>query len=220
MAWQLISAWSSWVIINLLLKSKPKIFVHYKKRKRLKMTLNCFSFIRKTLWNVFECLKVSAFITRFGKNKKQTLLVWYHPWLHWLSLGIRISPFLSSNSLRTRSLGSSWPTLEAAKRACSQANQATVQQVRVTSKKIGIVKVVYLSYYILWLAAKTCPDPGRPENGDRFGYFKVGSTVRFSCQSGFEMHGSRERTCLESKEWTGSLTTCQDRSKLGVANFF
>lgn len=58
--------------------------------------------------------------------------------------------------------------------------------------------------------AKACPDPGRPENGDRFGYFRVGSTVRFSCQSGFEMHGSRERTCLENKEWSGSLTTCQD----------
>lgn len=89
---------------------------------------------------------------------------------------------------------------------------------RVTSKKI--LKGVYVSYFMLWLAAKACPDPGRPENGDRFGSFRVGSTVRFSCQSGFEMHGSRERTCLENKEWSGSLTTCQDGSKLGVADFF
>ncbi|XP_067016857.1 complement factor B-like isoform X1 [Acropora muricata] len=59
---------------------------------------------------------------------------------------------------------------------------------------------------------KRCPDPGRPENGDRFGSFAIGNRVRFSCQSGFELHGSRERTCLENKEWSGSLTTCQDGS--------
>lgn len=88
---------------------------------------------------------------------------------------------------------------------------------RVTGKKI--LKAVYVSYLMFSLAAKACPDPGRPENGDRFGYFRVGSTVRFSCQSGFEMHGSRERTCLENKEWSGSLTTCQDGSKLDVADF-
>ncbi|XP_015777234.1 PREDICTED: complement factor B-like isoform X2 [Acropora digitifera] len=59
---------------------------------------------------------------------------------------------------------------------------------------------------------KRCPDPGRPENGDRFGSFAIGSRVRFSCHFGFELHGSRERTCLENKEWSGSLTTCQDGS--------
>ena len=60
---------------------------------------------------------------------------------------------------------------------------------------------------------KQCPDPGRPNNGDRFGDFTVGSSVRFSCQYGFVLHGSRERTCTENLEWNGSLTTCQDGSK-------
>lgn len=60
---------------------------------------------------------------------------------------------------------------------------------------------------------RKCPDPGRPENGDRYhGYFKIGDRVQFYCHSGFELHGSRERTCLENKEWSGSLTTCQDGS--------
>lgn len=64
-----------------------------------------------------------------------------------------------------------------------------------------------------YCAIKSCPDPGRPENGDRYyqdRYFRVGSTVRFSCQSGFQLSGSKERTCMENKEWNGTLTTCQD----------
>lgn len=64
-----------------------------------------------------------------------------------------------------------------------------------------------------YCAIKSCPDPGRPENGDRYyqdRYFRIGSTVQFSCQSGFQLSGSRERTCQENKEWNGTLATCQD----------
>ena len=71
-----------------------------------------------------------------------------------------------------------------------------------------------------FFVVKSCPDPGRPENGDRYyqdRYFRVGSTVRFSCQSGFQLSGSKERTCMENKEWNGTLTTCQDGSKWEIS---
>lgn len=59
---------------------------------------------------------------------------------------------------------------------------------------------------------KLCPNPGRPKRGYRLmsRSFRIGSKVRFSCQSGYILHGSRERTCRENYEWSGSLTTCQD----------
>ena len=76
-------------------------------------------------------------------------------------------------------------------------------------------------FWFIIITEKQCSDPGRPKNGDRLGRFKVGSTVRFSCQYGFVLHGSRERTCMESLEWSGSLTTCQDGSKTEThVNFF
>ena len=75
-----------------------------------------------------------------------------------------------------------------------------------------MVRILLWSITFLFLE-KVCPDPGRPENGDMFGKFKIGSTVRFSCKVGFELHGSRERICTKNLEWTGSLTTCQDGSK-------
>ena len=65
---------------------------------------------------------------------------------------------------------------------------------------------------VVFLAEKTCPDPGKPERGYRLGHVTVGSTMRFSCQSGFKLHGSKERICLGNKEWSGSLTTCQNGS--------
>ena len=82
----------------------------------------------------------------------------------------------------------------------------------------------YWYYFLIhnqcFFVVKSCPDPGRPENGDRYyqdRYFRVGSTVRFSCQSGFQLSGSKERTCMENKEWNGTLTTCQDGSKWEIS---
>ena len=74
----------------------------------------------------------------------------------------------------------------------------------------------YSSLVYAFFTEKVCPNPGRPERGHQFGprYKTVGSTMRFFCQSGYKLHGSKVRTCLENKEWSGSLTTCQNGSKL------
>nr|AND61522.1 factor B2b protein [Exaiptasia diaphana] len=57
--------------------------------------------------------------------------------------------------------------------------------------------------------AKTCPNPGSPEGGYRLGYnFRIGGTVRFICGPGYKMRGSRSRTCMGNKTWSGNLTIC------------
>lgn len=49
--------------------------------------------------------------------------------------------FHNTNTLRGKSLCSSWPTFGAVKRACFEAIQATVQQLRVNSKICLFVKL-------------------------------------------------------------------------------
>ncbi|MED6232878.1 CUB and sushi domain-containing protein 1, partial [Ataeniobius toweri] len=46
------------------------------------------------------------------------------------------------------------------------------------------------------LAGDVCPDPGVPENGKRMGsIFQVGSSVQFSCDDSYVLHGSKSITC-------------------------
>ncbi|CAH1272231.1 CFB [Branchiostoma lanceolatum] len=56
-----------------------------------------------------------------------------------------------------------------------------------------------------------CPRIGSPENGRRVGTrTSVGSTVHFSCFSGYTLYGSPKRTCTEDGTWNGTDTTCDD----------
>ncbi|KAL2076608.1 hypothetical protein ACEWY4_027797 [Coilia grayii] len=54
-----------------------------------------------------------------------------------------------------------------------------------------------------------CGDPGVPVHGIRLGEeFAVGSVVRFSCEPGYTLAGSSERTCLSNATWTGTQPEC------------
>ncbi|XP_048086105.1 CUB and sushi domain-containing protein 1 [Alosa alosa] len=54
-----------------------------------------------------------------------------------------------------------------------------------------------------------CGDPGVPVHGIRLGEeFAVGSAVRFSCEPGYVLTGSSERTCLSNSTWTGTQPEC------------
>ncbi|XP_019626103.1 PREDICTED: complement factor B-like isoform X2 [Branchiostoma belcheri] len=56
-----------------------------------------------------------------------------------------------------------------------------------------------------------CPSLRSPENGRRVGTrTTVGSTVHFSCFSGYTLYGSPQRTCREDGTWNGTDTTCDD----------
>uniref|UniRef100_A0A669EYE9 CUB and Sushi multiple domains 2 n=1 Tax=Oreochromis niloticus TaxID=8128 RepID=A0A669EYE9_ORENI len=58
-------------------------------------------------------------------------------------------------------------------------------------------------------AAGLCGDPGVPVHGIRLGEeFTVGSVVRFSCEPGYALKGSPERTCL-TRTWNGTKPLCK-----------
>ncbi|XP_026144649.1 CUB and sushi domain-containing protein 2 [Carassius auratus] len=58
-------------------------------------------------------------------------------------------------------------------------------------------------------SAGLCGDPGVPVHGIRLGEeFTVGSIVRFSCEPGYVLKGSSERTCLANGSWVGIQPEC------------
>ncbi|XP_063029445.1 CUB and sushi domain-containing protein 3 isoform X1 [Melospiza melodia melodia] len=58
--------------------------------------------------------------------------------------------------------------------------------------------------------AGSCGDPGIPGHGSREeNNFKIKSTIHFSCDIGYILHGSEERTCLANGSWTGRQPECK-----------
>ncbi|XP_008424315.1 complement C2 [Poecilia reticulata] len=58
-----------------------------------------------------------------------------------------------------------------------------------------------------------CPGQLQLDNGDfwpRDQWFPVGMTQSFSCHSGFSLHGSEQRNCTLSGEWTGTTPICRN----------
>ncbi|XP_063297188.1 CUB and sushi domain-containing protein 1 [Pelobates fuscus] len=55
-----------------------------------------------------------------------------------------------------------------------------------------------------------CDDPGIPAHGSRLGSdFKLKSLLRFSCEVGYMLKGSVERTCLLNGSWSGIQPSCE-----------
>uniref|UniRef100_A0A8C2WS41 Sushi domain-containing protein n=1 Tax=Cyclopterus lumpus TaxID=8103 RepID=A0A8C2WS41_CYCLU len=56
-----------------------------------------------------------------------------------------------------------------------------------------------------------CGDPGMPPHGARLESekFKTKSLLRFSCEAGYRLIGSAERTCLHNGNWSGTQPVCQ-----------
>ncbi|XP_073535892.1 CUB and sushi domain-containing protein 3 isoform X7 [Phyllobates terribilis] len=59
-------------------------------------------------------------------------------------------------------------------------------------------------------ASGWCGDPGVPAHGSREGTeFRTKNTMRFTCEAGYVLHGSEERTCLSNGSWTGRQPECK-----------
>ncbi|XP_024842164.2 CUB and sushi domain-containing protein 1 [Bos taurus] len=55
-----------------------------------------------------------------------------------------------------------------------------------------------------------CGDPGTPAHGSRLGEeFKAKSLLHFSCEMGYQLRGSAERTCLLNGSWSGLQPVCE-----------
>ncbi|XP_029281787.1 LOW QUALITY PROTEIN: CUB and sushi domain-containing protein 1-like [Cottoperca gobio] len=65
--------------------------------------------------------------------------------------------------------------------------------------------------YCTGVSPGICGDPGMPPHGARLGgeEFKTKSLLRFSCEAGFSLIGSAERTCLHNGTWSGTQPVCQ-----------
>ncbi|XP_032808661.2 CUB and sushi domain-containing protein 3-like isoform X1 [Petromyzon marinus] len=63
-------------------------------------------------------------------------------------------------------------------------------------------------------ASSTCPDPGEPQDGRRVGAdFRLGATVRFSCNEGYVLQGSSSIICQRVNEifasWSDNTPKCK-----------
>ncbi|XP_075454326.1 CUB and sushi domain-containing protein 1 [Ascaphus truei] len=59
-------------------------------------------------------------------------------------------------------------------------------------------------------STEICGDPGIPAHGSRLGNdFKIKSLLRFSCEMGYSLRGSIERTCLLNGSWSGIQPACE-----------
>lgn len=86
-----------------------------------------------------------------------------------------------------------------------------------------IISLVVLKKCVLSLpgdSAGMCGDPGVPVHGIRLGEeFTVGSVVRFSCEPGYTLKGSPERTCLANGTWLGTQPECHGMKYLHFLSF-
>ncbi|XP_078598815.1 seizure protein 6 homolog isoform X2 [Branchiostoma floridae x Branchiostoma japonicum] len=66
--------------------------------------------------------------------------------------------------------------------------------------------------------ATVCPDPGSPDYGSRVGGdFLTGSTVQFSCDDGYTLHGNSSLTCADGS-WDAPLPTCRAECGGSITN--
>ncbi|KAF7245893.1 CUB and sushi domain-containing protein 2, partial [Varanus komodoensis] len=61
-----------------------------------------------------------------------------------------------------------------------------------------------------------CPDPGIPDRGKRIGTdFRLGSSVQFTCNEGYDLQGSKSITCKRlsgmSAAWSDQRPVCRAR---------
>jgi hypothetical protein len=89
--------------------------------------------------------------------------------------------------------------------------------VRVTFCDMGISLVQQIMLYkweiifhvFIVFSAKSCPDPGRPRNGDAKGLFVFGEKVYYTCDQCYKLKGPGYRQCQADQEWTDTQPTCE-----------
>ncbi|XP_032826473.2 sushi, von Willebrand factor type A, EGF and pentraxin domain-containing protein 1-like [Petromyzon marinus] len=61
--------------------------------------------------------------------------------------------------------------------------------------------------------AASCPPPSAPPHGFvAVVSYSLGGVVRYECDAGYVLHGARNRSCLPSREWSGSPPACVEQS--------
>ena len=69
-----------------------------------------------------------------------------------------------------------------------------------------------MTAYFLQCLAKSCGDPGSPENGKKKSLvFTFKSKVYFECNYGYKLVGDKYRQCQSTQKWSGQKATCERR---------
>ena len=67
-----------------------------------------------------------------------------------------------------------------------------------------------MTAYFLSCLAKSCGDPGSPENGKKKSLlFTFKSKVYFECNYGYKLVGDKYRQCQSNQKWSGQKPTCE-----------
>ena len=71
------------------------------------------------------------------------------------------------------------------------------------------------AFFHLFPVVVTCTNPGSIKNGNQDGNsnYSFGSTVRFSCNQGFQLNGSGLLLCSSSGVWNSSNPQCLGKGK-------
>ena len=78
-----------------------------------------------------------------------------------------------------------------------------------------IVKNSLLEITLIFVAVVNCGDPGIPINGNRIiTTLTVGSTVVFTCDSGYKLSGATTARCENTGQWSASPPTCTPTGSL------
>lgn len=73
--------------------------------------------------------------------------------------------------------------------------------------------VTVLIIVIMYCAVISCGWLSPPNNGKKKGTtYLQGAKVQLSCDDGYTLKGSAERTCQENGQWSGEPTTCATSS--------
>jgi len=73
-----------------------------------------------------------------------------------------------------------------------------------------ISKIITMNTVIFSFSAKSCGNPGIPENGKLKSYiFTFKSRVDFDCNHGYKLVGDKYRQCQANQRWTGRSPTCE-----------
>ena len=68
---------------------------------------------------------------------------------------------------------------------------------------------------MLLCLAVNCGYPGAPGNGQaQYSTTTYNSVVTYTCEDGYTLQGSYNRTCQSDMEWTGSVPQCNRETKL------
>ena len=63
---------------------------------------------------------------------------------------------------------------------------------------------------ITFFLARSCGDPGSPENGQKNGLlFQFGHSVQFTCNKGYILDGPSNRACRANQTWDKTQPSCK-----------